>query len=112
MGFSRGYTHRSGFSDVWVIWIMQCVTGSAMTVLWNGERTTPFKPIRGLRQGDPLSTYLFVLCLECLCYLIEKAIAGKEWKPICLARGGPLLSHICFADDLIFFLKLLLLRYG
>ena len=37
--------------------IMNCVQASAMQVLWNGEKTTPFKPTRGIRQGDPLSSY-------------------------------------------------------
>ena len=93
----------AGFSDKWVAWIMRCVSGPAMSLLWNGERTESFIPLRGLRQGDPLSPYLFVLCMERLCYLIEKAIAGKKWKPISLSQGGTKLSHICFADDLILF---------
>lgn len=74
-----------------------------MTVLWNGEQTESFRPARGLRQGDPLSPYLFVLCLERLCHQIELSVADKAWKPISLSRGGPKLSHICFADDLILF---------
>lgn len=74
-----------------------------MSLLWNGEKTEAFQPARGLRQGDPLSPYLFVLCLERLCHQIDKSIAAKEWKPISLSRGGPKLSHICFADDLILF---------
>lgn len=82
---------------------MQCVAGPSMTILWNGEKTVPFKPSRGLRQGDPLSPYLFVICLERLCHLIGMAVDAKDWKPIKLSRGGPALSHICFADDLILF---------
>ncbi|KAG7534372.1 Endonuclease/exonuclease/phosphatase superfamily [Arabidopsis thaliana x Arabidopsis arenosa] len=89
--------------EKWVGWIMKCVTGPSMQVLWNGEKTEAFQPMRGLRQGDPLSPYLFVLCLERLCHQIEKAVGLKEWKPISLSRGGPKLSHICFADDLILF---------
>ncbi|CAA7025018.1 unnamed protein product [Microthlaspi erraticum] len=87
----------------WIQWIMQCVSGPDMTILWNGEKTEAFTPKRGLRQGDPLSPYLFVLCLERLCHLVEEAIAAKRWKPIRLSRGGPELSHVCFADDLILF---------
>ena len=93
----------AGFSAQWVTWIMQCVAGPSMSVLWNGEQTKAFKPARGLRQGDPLSPYLFVLCMERLCHLIEEEVGKKAWKPISISRGGPKLSHICFADDLIFF---------
>ncbi|KAG7599606.1 Endonuclease/exonuclease/phosphatase superfamily [Arabidopsis suecica] len=93
----------SGLPEKYVGWIMQCVKGPSMNVLWNGEKTETFKPSRGLRQGDPLSPYLFVLCLERLCHLIELAVDSKEWKAISLSCGGPKLSHICFADDLILF---------
>ena len=87
----------------WVQWIMQCVTGPSMSVLWNGEKTDGFAPRRGLRQGDPLSPYLFVMCLERLCHQIDIVVGAKRWKPIRMSCGGPMLSHICFADDLILF---------
>lgn len=74
-----------------------------MSILWNGEQTDAFRPLRELCQGDPLSPYLFVLCMERLCHLIDEAVEGKKWKPIRVARGGPKLSHIYFADDLILF---------
>lgn len=92
-----------GLSDNWINWIMRCVAGPTMNLLWNGEKTEAFTPLRGLRQGDPISPYLFVLCMERLCHMIEHAVGAKEWKPIRLSRGGPNLSHICFADDLILF---------
>lgn len=93
----------AGLSAQWVGWIMQCVSGPTMNLLWNGEKTETFRPSRGLRQGDPISPYLFVLCMERLCHLIGKSIVDKKWKPIKLSRGGPELSHVCFADDLILF---------
>ncbi|CAA7059442.1 unnamed protein product [Microthlaspi erraticum] len=101
--FLEDSLRAAGFDDQWVTWIMQCVSGPSMRLLWNGEKTEPFKPLRGLRQGDPLSPYLFVLCMERLCHLIEREVENKKWKPISLSRGGPKLSHICFADDLILF---------
>lgn len=82
---------------------MECVSGPSMSILWNGEKTESFKPARGLGQGDPLSPYLFVLCMERLCHLIDEAVENGRWKPIRLSRGGPQLSYICFADDLILF---------
>lgn len=70
----------------WIMrWIMQCVTGPSMTLLWNGEKIEPFTPSRGLRQGDPLSPYLFVLCLERLCHHIDTSVGAGEWKPISLS---------------------------
>ncbi|CAA7036129.1 unnamed protein product [Microthlaspi erraticum] len=101
--FLEGTIRAAGLSEKWVKWIMQCVAGPSMSLLWNGEKTESFKPLRGLRQGDPLSPYLFVLCMERLCHLIEQAMDTKQWKPISLSRGGPKLTHICFADDLILF---------
>lgn len=79
----------AGLSEVWVGRVMECVSGPNMCILWNGEKTEPFKPARGLRQGDPLSPYLFVLCMERLCHLIDAAVEDKKWKPIRLSRGGP-----------------------
>ena len=93
----------AGLSQAWVGRIMDCVSGPSMSILWNGEKSESFKPARGLRQGDPLSPYLFVLSMERLCHCIEGAVEEKKWKPVILSRGGPQLSHICFADDLILF---------
>lgn len=93
----------TGLSTTWVHWFRQCVAGPSMSLLWNGETTYSFAPRREIRQGDPLSLYLFVLCMERLCHLIEASITEKKWKPIKLSRGGLELSHICFADDLILF---------
>lgn len=93
----------AGLSEEWTKRIMVCVTNPSMSLLWNGEKTDSFQSARGLRQGDPLSPYLFVLCLERLCHLIDAEVGRKAWKPISLSQGGPKLSHVFFADDLILF---------
>nr|KYP71697.1 Retrovirus-related Pol polyprotein LINE-1 [Cajanus cajan] len=62
-----------------------------------------FKPTRGIRQGDPLSPYLFVLCMEQLFHLITAAIETHHWKPVKLSIDGPPLSHLAFVDDLVLF---------
>lgn len=55
----------------------------------------------GVRQGDPLSPYLFVLCMECLSHIIQMAVEEDQWKPIMI--GDIKLSHLFFADDLVLF---------
>lgn len=84
---------------------MVCILTSSFRVLWNGEKTEGFSPSSGLRQGDPLSPYLFVLCLECLGHMITDLVEEGHWKPVSLTREGPKLTHLCFADDIILLAK-------
>ena len=74
-----------------------------MQILWNGSKTEKFNPSRGLRQGDPISPYLFVICMEKLARLIQDQMNKEAWKPIRLNANGPLISHLFFADDLVLF---------
>ena len=74
-----------------------------MKVLWNGEITDTFLPIRGIRQGDSISPYILVLCMERLSHLINSLIEKGKWKPVKLNKTGPQLSHLFFADDLLLF---------
>ncbi|GKU90588.1 hypothetical protein SLEP1_g4569 [Rubroshorea leprosula] len=83
--------------------IMFCVNSVKLSVLWNGEPLPYFEPQRGLRQGDPLSPYLFIMVMEKLSHMILNRIHSKTWKPIQLSRGGLALSHLFFADDLMLF---------
>ena len=60
-----------------------------------------FKPFSGFRQGDPLSLYLFILCMEYFCLKILEACDNNSWKAIKASRSGPVFSHLFFADDLL-----------
>ena len=51
--------------------IMACITTNSMSILWNGDESSNFSPTRGVRQGDPLSPYIFVLCMERLSHFIK-----------------------------------------
>ncbi|XP_052112461.1 uncharacterized protein LOC127744218 [Arachis duranensis] len=82
---------------------LSCISTARMRVLWNGEELEEFSPTRGIRQGDPISPYIFVLCIERLSQLISIAVDQDVWKPICLKKDGPPISHLCFADDIILF---------
>ncbi|XP_057747767.1 uncharacterized protein LOC130966964 [Arachis stenosperma] len=92
-----------GFSIITVNLIMNCVRASSLSIMWNENRLDSFAPRRGLRQGDPMSPYLFVFCMERLaCYISHKVVEGV-WKPVSVTRGGPKFSHLMFADDLLLF---------
>lgn len=95
------------FPPVLIEVIMECITTTSMCVLWNGEPTRAFKPKRGIRQGDPLSPYIFVLCMERLNHIIEESIIRNKWRPIYASRKGPKLSNLCFADDIVLFAEAL-----
>lgn len=74
-----------------------------MAIAWRGGYSESFKPSRGIRQGDPISPYLFVLCIERLALAIQDACSSGEWKPFSIGRPGVLLSHLLFADDVVLF---------
>lgn len=91
------------FNEELIALIMSCVTTVEASILWNGEPLNPFRPLRGLRQGDPLSPYLFVLCMERLSAKINQRVSLNQWVGIKASKEGPCLSHLFFADYILFF---------
>lgn len=83
--------------------IMRIVSSGYFRLLWNGEETYCIQLGRGLRQGDPLSPYLFVLCMERLGHWLWRKVEEGELKEMRASRGGPVLSFLFFADDLLLF---------
>ncbi|XP_074287942.1 uncharacterized protein LOC141613105 [Silene latifolia] len=77
----------------------------AFSVLINGTPTREFQPSRGLRQGDPLSPYLFILCAEVFSNLIKCAVVNNSLHGIRNSQSAPMVSHLFFADDSLIFLK-------
>ncbi|GAU30144.1 hypothetical protein TSUD_360370 [Trifolium subterraneum] len=104
-GFLRGVMTKMGFTDVWIRWVMMCVSSVNYSVLMNSDRVGPILPGRGLRQGDPLSPYLFILVTECLTALIHQAVGRGDLHGVKICRGAPEVSHLLFADNCFLFCR-------
>ncbi|KAL4279829.1 hypothetical protein GQ457_03G024220 [Hibiscus cannabinus] len=78
-----------GLPSRFISLVMSCVRTVSTKVLWNCDMSESFKPTRGLRQGDPLSPYLFVICMERLSQAIKSSVHMGSWKPIKLSRYSP-----------------------
>lgn len=85
--------------------IMSCVSSSSISILFNGGKLEAFKRSRGIRQGDPLSPYLFILCMEYLGFLINKSCMEKKWIPLKASKDNVEISHLFLADDPLLFAK-------
>ncbi len=96
---------RFGFDSKWIYLIMACVRTVSFSMVLNRKPEKFFNPSCGLRQGDPLSHYLFLIFSEALSLRITKAVFEKDLLGISLSRSCLLLSHLFFADDALFFLK-------
>ena len=96
---------KLGFDSRWVKLIMACVTSVEYKVRFNSNETNPFLPTRGLRQGDPLSPYLFLLCAEGLSALISHEEAEGNLNGVQVCRDSPVISHLLFADDSLILMK-------
>ncbi|XP_074299091.1 uncharacterized protein LOC141630116 [Silene latifolia] len=96
---------KMGFDGSWVERVMECVTTVNYEVLVNGTVSTTFTPERGLRQEDSISPYLFILCAEVLSSLLRREVENNTIHGIRIAPTAPVIFHLLFADDRIFFVK-------
>ena len=83
--------------------IHQCISTVNFTLLLNGYKSASFSPFRGIRQRDPLSPYLFILCSELLARLINREVVNGSIKGVKLAPNAPIISKLSFADNVILF---------
>lgn len=96
---------KMGFPHQFVSTIMRCVTTVTFSILIDGSNSKEFQPQRGLRQGDPLSPYLFIICVDVFSELINKANNNKLIHGVKIVNGAPEITHLFFADANLTFCK-------
>ncbi|XP_027184267.1 uncharacterized protein LOC113782585 [Coffea eugenioides] len=84
---------------------MECITTTTFSFNINGESKGYLTPSRGIRQGDPLSPYLFLLVSEGFSNLLTQAENNHKLSGLKISRAGPSISHLFFADDSLIFCK-------
>lgn len=83
----------------WISLVMKCVSTISYSLLINGESQSIFKPTRGIHQDDPLSPYLFIICVETLSSLLFHAKRIGSISNVPIGSGLVSISHLFFADD-------------
>ena len=92
-----------GLGDRMVSLIMSYITSVSYSVLLNGQLIGCIKSERGLRQGDPLSPYLFLMCAMGLQSLLHMAEMEGHIQGVAICWNAPRVSHLFFADDSVLF---------
>ena len=103
--FMEKLMKKMGFGDTWTNLMMQCISKATYSVLINGEPYGHIKSTRGMRQGDPLSPYLFLLCTEGFYGLLRKAEENGDIRGVSICRSAPKLTHLLFANDSLIFCR-------
>ncbi|KAL0322482.1 UNVERIFIED_CONTAM: putative mitochondrial protein [Sesamum angustifolium] len=94
-----------GLCDQFVNWVSQCISSPSFSLLINGASFDFFRPSRGIRQGDPLSPYMFITYAEILSRLLSYEESIGNLKGIKVSRSAPSISHLFYADDLTIFCR-------
>jgi len=103
--FLKAVLIAMNFDQKWIRWIMECMTSVQYTLVVNGSISKAFKPSMGLRQGDPLSPCLFLICANILFISLQKAKNSKLINGVKVGRNGCTFTHLLFVDDSLLFFK-------
>lgn len=101
--FIRAIMIKIGFDYRWVKLIMRCVTTISYKITFNGYFSSSVSPRRCLRQGDPLSPFLFLICNEGLFSLLRLNMKNDLLKGVKASKNDPSISHLLFTSDCIIF---------
>jgi hypothetical protein len=94
-----------GFDSRWIRLVMNFVKSVYYAIIVNDTPVGRIIPSRGIRQGDPLSPYLFILYAETLSSLQHHAATTGQLTSVLTSKQGPSINHIFFADDILFFAR-------
>jgi hypothetical protein len=103
LGFLEAVMRKMGFAERWIGLIMYCVRSVSYSILINGQPHGNITPSRGVRQGDPLSPYFFILCAEAMSSLLHFNEREGLLSGIPIAQEGITINHLFFADDNLLF---------
>ncbi|XP_071739251.1 uncharacterized mitochondrial protein AtMg01250-like [Rutidosis leptorrhynchoides] len=92
-----------GFGSKWRKWILICFKSASISILINGSPISEFGLEMGVRQGDPLSPFLFILSTEGLNVLAKNVVAKKMFSGVEVGVEKVVISHLQYGDDTIFF---------
>ncbi|KAK9154956.1 hypothetical protein Sjap_002436 [Stephania japonica] len=96
---------QKGFGERWRKWIKGCVSSANYSVMINGRPRGKFRGERGLRQGDPLSPFLFILVADVMGRMIDKAKLSGVVEGFRIGRDVTHITHLFYADDSLMFIK-------
>ena len=94
--------HRIGFHSKWIMWIKGCLVSATVSMLVNWCPTEEFYPSRGLRQGDLVAPFLFIVVAEGLGGLVRQAVKANLYSNLNIGRKEVELCMLQFADDTLF----------
>lgn len=90
------------FGNKWIAWIHGCLSSAHTSVLINGTPTKEFRMTKGVRQGDPISSFLFIIAMEGLNVAMNSTVEKGVFQGIKIPGPSPIISHLFYADDALF----------
>jgi hypothetical protein len=105
-GFLEMIIRRLGFDEKWVFLVMKCVCTVKYSILINGQAYGEIIPSRGLQQGDPLSSYFFILFAKGLSAALRRGEHNGGFTGLPITRGGTRLNHLFLQMIVFYFVKL------